>query len=178
MNILSGYDLLSSFIMSNLINKNGRFLIHKTAISGVLLFYLCFSGFSQTTKTSTVEASVALAYPVTNITIDGNDTDWPVKSVKYRIGNIFWKKPDTNADISGYFMTGYNPVEQALYFAVVVSDDSTSLILLQMPAVVIRIPILCTLTVKICLQDQELFHISSMRYGNVFQTLQTAGIPM
>ncbi|MBK8882640.1 MAG: serine hydrolase [Bacteroidales bacterium] len=124
MNILSGYDLLSSFIMSNLINKNGRFLIHKTAISGVLLFYLCFSGFSQTTKTSTVEASVALAYPVTNITIDGNDTDWPVKSVKYRIGNIFWKKPDTNADISGYFMTGYNPVEQALYFAVVVSDDS------------------------------------------------------
>ena len=44
--------------------------------------------------------------------------------LRYPLDNVFGKKPLDNYDVSAYFQTGYNIAEQALYFVVVVSDDS------------------------------------------------------
>ncbi|MFC1606459.1 response regulator [Candidatus Latescibacterota bacterium] len=69
--------------------------------------------------------SVALAYPIDNILIDGDLSDWPDTIIRQSItrpeyGDI----PINTADYLGTFMVGYNSGENALYIAVEVVDDS------------------------------------------------------
>ena len=79
---------------------------------------------NQDNKTSLPGQAIAYAFPVNHIVVDGDYSDWSSNSAKYPLDNVFGKKPLDNYDVSAYFQTGYNIADQALYFVVVVSDDS------------------------------------------------------
>ncbi len=71
---------------------------------------------------------VALAYPVENIALDGDLSDWPTDFVSYPIdtprgGSL----PRDANDFEGSFRVGYNLEENAFYLAVKVRDESTVL---------------------------------------------------
>jgi CubicO group peptidase (beta-lactamase class C family) len=69
--------------------------------------------------------SVAYAYPLGNITIDGDFSDWPKNASKYMIGeNPSDTKPKDEADFSGFFQLGYRLDNHSLYIAFTITDDS------------------------------------------------------
>ena len=69
--------------------------------------------------------SVAYAYPLGKITIDGNFSDWPKDAYKYKIGeNPSDFKPKNASDFSGFFQVGYRLENHSLYLAFTVTDDS------------------------------------------------------
>lgn len=68
--------------------------------------------------------SVAYAYPVGKITIDGNFSDWPRDAMKYMIGaHLSDTKPKDESDFSGFFQLGYRLDNRSLYIAFTVTDD-------------------------------------------------------
>ncbi len=68
--------------------------------------------------------SIAYAYPVNKITVDGDLSDWPKNAVKYMIAlNSSDTKPKSESDLSGFFQLGYRLDEQSLYLAFTVTDD-------------------------------------------------------
>jgi len=68
--------------------------------------------------------SVAYAYPLGKITVDGDFSDWPKDAVKYRIGrNLSDAKPKDESDFSGFFQIGYRLDNKSLYIAFTVTDD-------------------------------------------------------
>lgn len=68
---------------------------------------------------------IGRAYPVSNITIDGNFSDWPKNAVKYLINTTTSDaKPANNDDFSGYFYVGYSLDNRSLYLAIAITDDS------------------------------------------------------
>lgn len=67
---------------------------------------------------------VAFAYPVKNLIIDGNVSDWPANAPRYPIGHYEdLEKKNRKGDASAYFMTAYDLKMKALYVAVVMQDD-------------------------------------------------------
>lgn len=77
----------------------------------VLFFFynyaLCHSG------------KIAVSYPLSEIKIDGNLSDWPESIKKYQINNFLGGVPNQEA----YFQTGYDLSRGILYVAVTVFDD-------------------------------------------------------
>ena len=68
---------------------------------------------------------VAVAYPVESITIDADLSDWPEELAKYPIRLLdSGEPPQDEADFQGFFRVGYNTVENALYIAMEIQDDS------------------------------------------------------
>lgn len=68
--------------------------------------------------------SVAYAYPLGSIKVDGDLSDWPKDAVKYKIAiNPSDTKPQNESDFSGYFQLGYNLGNQSLYVAFTITDD-------------------------------------------------------
>ena len=68
---------------------------------------------------------VALAYPVANIILDGDLSDWPADLVSYPIATQQSGSPPRDAsDFEGSFRIGYNLEENALYLAVKMRDES------------------------------------------------------
>src|SRR5450432_682183 len=68
--------------------------------------------------------SVAYAYPLGKITVDGDFSDWPQDAVKYMIReNLSDTKPKDDADFSGFFQVGYRLENHSLYIAFTVRDD-------------------------------------------------------
>lgn len=68
--------------------------------------------------------SVAYAYPLGRIIVDGDLSDWPKDAVRYKIGiNPSDTKPQNESDFSGYFQLGYNLGNQSLYVAFTITDD-------------------------------------------------------
>ncbi len=68
--------------------------------------------------------AIAYAYPIKNITVDGNLSDWPKDLKKYKIAHYrFNQKPTNSNDLQGYFRIGYNLKQKSLYVAVEVTDD-------------------------------------------------------
>jgi hypothetical protein len=68
--------------------------------------------------------SVAHAYPLGKITIDGDLSDWPKATMKYMIGkNLSDTKPKDDSDFSGFFQLGYRLDNRSLYIAFTVTDD-------------------------------------------------------
>lgn len=65
---------------------------------------------------------IAFAKPVTQIKIDGNSSDWG--TIEYHALLDGLPEGTQKADFSTQFAFGYNEEEQALYFIVVVDDDS------------------------------------------------------
>lgn len=68
--------------------------------------------------------SVAYAYPLGKIKVDGDLSDWPKDAVKYSIAiNPSDTKPQNESDFSGYFQLGYHLGNQSLYVAFTITDD-------------------------------------------------------
>jgi len=68
--------------------------------------------------------SVAYAYPLGIIKIDGDLSDWPVNAIKYTIANVpSDTKPKDNSDFSGFFQLGYRLNDHSLYIAFTITDD-------------------------------------------------------
>jgi len=63
---------------------------------------------------------IAFAYPLSEIKIDGKLNDWPKNIERYEINNILGSPGNTIA----FFRIGYNLLEQNLYVAVEVKDNS------------------------------------------------------
>jgi CubicO group peptidase (beta-lactamase class C family) len=69
--------------------------------------------------------SVAYAYPLGKITIDGDFSDWPQDAMKYMIRkHLSDAKPKDDADFSGFFQLGYRLDNRSLYIAFTVTDDN------------------------------------------------------
>lgn len=68
--------------------------------------------------------SIAYAYPLGKITVDGDFSDWPKNAVKYMIAmNLSDTKPKNETDFSGFFQLGYSLGNQSLYLAFTITDD-------------------------------------------------------
>ncbi|MBI4311372.1 MAG: carboxypeptidase regulatory-like domain-containing protein, partial [Chloroflexi bacterium] len=77
---------------------------------------------------------VAIAVPVEGITVDGDLSDWPAGMRRYavllcEVGN----KPTGAEDFQGEFRLGYSRLENALYLALEVRDESTVIDSVSMP---------------------------------------------
>ena len=69
---------------------------------------------------------VAIAVPVSGITVDGDLSDWPEGMTKYAIElTETLQTPRGDDDFSGWFRVGYDAAEGFLYVAVVGRDEST-----------------------------------------------------
>lgn len=69
--------------------------------------------------------SIAAAYPLDAVTIDGDLSDWPESMPYYEINDCqAGDDPQSEADVSATFRVGYNVEEQSIYVAVEVDDDS------------------------------------------------------
>lgn len=68
--------------------------------------------------------SIAYAYPLGKITVDGDFSDWPANATKYMIAtHLSDTKPTNNADFSGFFQLGYRLDNSSLYIAFSITDD-------------------------------------------------------
>jgi len=68
--------------------------------------------------------SIAYAYPLGKITVDGDLSDWPKNTVRYPIAvTPSDTKPKNDADFSGFFQAGYSAADQSLYLAFTITDD-------------------------------------------------------
>lgn len=80
-------------------------------------FLLCQNLFAH-------NGSVAYAYPLGKIIVDGDFSDWPKDAIKYKIGaDLSDTKPKDGADFSGFFQLGYRLDNRSLYIAFTVTDD-------------------------------------------------------
>ena len=68
--------------------------------------------------------SLGLAYPVENITVDGDFSDWPEGIPRFPILAEYISAPKDSLDFQASFRAGYSETENALYVAVEVRDES------------------------------------------------------
>lgn len=68
-------------------------------------------------------AAIALAYPVANISVDGNVEDWPDDLIRYPIASILENKIETPDDLNAAFQVGYSEQDNSIYLLVEVRDD-------------------------------------------------------
>jgi CubicO group peptidase (beta-lactamase class C family) len=67
---------------------------------------------------------IAYSNPISDISIDGKIDDWPNDREKHLVEKALWNgKNNGDDDFSGYFMSGYNKKENALYLAIVAKDN-------------------------------------------------------
>src|SRR5688572_1825286 len=94
----------------------------KTSIKTIcILFVSCLCNQSLFAH----NGSVAYAYPLGKIKVDGNFSDWPQDAMKYNIGaNLSDAKPRDASDFSGFFQLGYRLDNRSLYLAFTITDDS------------------------------------------------------
>lgn len=70
--------------------------------------------------------AVAVAYPVSGITVDGDLSDWPEGLPSFPVAlPEYGVAPRDDGDLTASFRAGYGADEGALYVAVEVHDDST-----------------------------------------------------
>ncbi len=68
--------------------------------------------------------SIAYAYPLGRITVDGNFSDWPQTGIKYLINtHISNTRPKDASDFSGFFQLGYRLDDASLYIAFTITDS-------------------------------------------------------
>ncbi|WP_298546300.1 serine hydrolase [uncultured Aquimarina sp.] len=105
--------------------------IHKSISLGFALI-ISYLGYSNNMLPSNMNSfkydsngAIAYAYPIANIKIDGNSSDWPKDLTKFSIEDVpFGDHPKNKDDFSAHFQVGYNLSEQSLYVLVTVIDDS------------------------------------------------------
>src|SRR5688572_22612685 len=92
-----------------------------TLIKTFLLLAACCTSYLQILAHN---GSVAHAYPLGKITVDGNLSDWPKDATKYMIAmHLSDTKPKDDSDFSGFFQLGYRLDNHSLYLAFTVTDD-------------------------------------------------------
>lgn len=68
--------------------------------------------------------AIAYAYPIDQIKIDGDISDWVLVKNKYPfLIQLSDAKAESDEDCSAYFKIGYQPVTQSLYIVVEVTDE-------------------------------------------------------
>ena len=68
--------------------------------------------------------SVAVAYPIRGITVDGDLSDWPDSRTAYPVGRAeVGPAPADSADFRGWFRVAYDVEQSSLYLAAEVEDD-------------------------------------------------------
>lgn len=68
--------------------------------------------------------TIGYAYPLGNITVDGNFSDWPADITIYKIAHIGSdSKPVSDADFNSSFRIGYRAENNSIYIALQVTDD-------------------------------------------------------
>ena len=93
----------------------------KTSIKAGQIFFCCFLICQQLLAHN---GSVAHAYPLGKITVDGNFSDWPQTGVKYMINtHISNSRPKDASDFSGFFQLGYRLDDASLYIAFTITDN-------------------------------------------------------
>ncbi len=70
--------------------------------------------------------TLALAYPMPSIHIDGDLSDWPVSPL-YPLEAFAHNSPRDSTDFRGRFRVGYNIAENAVFVGLEVEDDTTTL---------------------------------------------------
>ena len=69
--------------------------------------------------------AATFATPLSNITIDGDLSDWPDSIKRHPIKNVeFGSAPESDEDLSGQFRVGYDSEKKLLYVVVEVTDSS------------------------------------------------------
>ncbi|WP_340066793.1 serine hydrolase [Ascidiimonas aurantiaca] len=117
--------------LTNIISLGSEnfYVKYKVLVSLLLLscFLVASAALADNIPNSTFAFSngeMAYAYPITNITVDGNIADWPEELKKYSIEKRpIGKASDDPGDFQAYFKVGYNVSEKALYVMVMVTDD-------------------------------------------------------
>ena len=66
----------------------------------------------------------SIAYPVSNISIDGAIEDWNVALPEYRISSLLENKIEGQEDLSAGFKVGFSSSEKSVYLAIIVTDDN------------------------------------------------------
>ncbi|MEP7323064.1 MAG: serine hydrolase, partial [Saprospiraceae bacterium] len=90
----------------------------------IKIFFLLLCCLSFTTSSSAHNGSIAFAYPVDQIKIDGDISDWAQVKNKYPfVTELSDMKAENAEDCSAYFKVGYQPSSQCLYILVEVIDD-------------------------------------------------------
>src|SRR5688572_26560391 len=93
----------------------------KSSIQTICILLFCFLFCQQVLAHN---GSVAYAYPLGKITVDGNFSDWPKDAMKYMISkNLSDTKPKDDADFSGFFQLGYRLENRSLYIAFTITDN-------------------------------------------------------
>ncbi len=70
---------------------------------------------------------LSVAYPVSNITVDGEIEDWDTTIPEYTIDALLENKMDSPDDLSAVFKVGFAEKERSVYIAVIVTDDDHQL---------------------------------------------------
>ena len=92
-----------------------------TSIKTICTLSVCFL-FSQLLYAH--NGSVAYAYPLGKIKVDGDFSDWPAGTMKYMIGkHLSDTKPKDETDFSGFFQLGYRLDNRSLYIAYTITDN-------------------------------------------------------
>ena len=93
-----------------------------TSFKTICILFVCVAGGHSLFAHN---GSVAHAYPLGKIKIDGNFSDWPQNAVKYQIGrHLSDTKPNNESDFSGFYQLGYRLDNRSLYLAFTITDDS------------------------------------------------------
>ncbi|WP_298311781.1 serine hydrolase [uncultured Aquimarina sp.] len=122
--------------MRSLINHLHRISANYRSINQPVILFFAFllgiQGYSYSMNSTNMDTNlydsngaIAYAYPIKNITIDGDASDWPKNITKFPIQDVpFGSHPKDKNDFSAHFQVGYNLSEQSLYVLVTVIDDS------------------------------------------------------
>ena len=71
--------------------------------------------------------TLALAYPMPSVDIDGDLSDWPVSLPVYKLESLDNGAPQDSTDSQCRFRVGYNIAENAFFVGLEVEDDTTTL---------------------------------------------------
>ena len=89
-----------------------------------ILSFLMISVLVAQTPVSETYEHIAYAYPLSEITLDGNLDDWPEEAKPLPLSNTLWGAGlSSDVDLSAHFRAGYSLEENALFLALTITDD-------------------------------------------------------
>jgi len=97
----------------------------KPVLTSILRYSIVLFLFAASQSLNAHNGSVAYAYPISEISIDGDLDDWPSGMHKYPIQLLELGDPlEDKHDFNAHFRIGYNLSQRAIYLAVEILDQS------------------------------------------------------
>jgi len=95
----------------------------------LLLFFITLIGCKSDKQLLAIDDSkntvpFGVAYPVSNIIVDGETDDWDEELPEHPISQLLENEIDNPDDLSAVFKIGFSEEEKSVYIAVIVADDS------------------------------------------------------